>query len=355
MIGPEGAIEAVGLDAGIAWHYGNPTREQRLLASGDAVVDLANRGVVTVAGPDRLTWLDTLSTQWLRDLAPGSSTEALILSPHGHIENALHIVDDGETTWITVEPRAAESLVTHLERMKFMLRVEITHREDWGVLGFVPGGSVEQALTGPLSWDDPWPATAPGGARYNPTPDDEHPGRERPWRELLVPLAEMESRIDGLEPAGSWAAEALRVAALRPRFSADTDGRSIPHELDWLRTAVHLQKGCYRGQETIARVHNLGQPPRRLVLLHLDGSGHELPHPGAAVHSGAREVGRITTPVRHHEDGPIALAVVKRSVPLDAPLQVGDVAAAQEPIVAPAKREPREGPRAPRDLRRTPR
>ena len=77
--------------------------------------------------------------------------------------------------------------------------------------------------------------------------------------------------------AGIWAAEALRVAAWRPRLGFETDHRTIVHEVDWLRTAVHLHKGCYRGQETVARVHNLGRPPRRLVFLHLDGSGHVLP------------------------------------------------------------------------------
>ena len=130
---------------------------------------------------------------------------------------------------------------------------------------------------------------------------------------------------------GTWASEAARVEAWRPRASHEADHRTIPHELDWLRTAVHLTKGCYRGQESVARVHNLGRPPRRLVMLHLDGSGHLLPEPGAAVHDVVRNadsqepgrvVGQVTTVARHHELGPVALAVVKRSVPADAELVV---------------------------------
>ncbi len=160
-------------------------------------------------------------------------------------------------------------------------------------------------------------------AAYGPV--EGHPGAGRPWRELIVPRAELAAAVGDRPLAGTWAAEALRVAAWRPRLGFETDHRTIPHELDWLRTAVHLHKGCYRGQETVARVHNLGRPPRRLVFLHLDGSGHVLPAPGAAVTAGGREVGRLTSVARHYVDGPIALAVVKRSTPVDADLVVDGV------------------------------
>jgi folate-binding protein YgfZ len=202
----------------------------------------------------------------------------------------------------------------------------------------------------PVTWRDPWPTTAVGGTRYGPA-DDEHPGADRDWRLVLVPRERLVEEVRAREAAGwplvgTWASEAARVEAWRPRASHEVDHRTIPHELDWLRTAVHLQKGCYRGQETVARVHNLGRPPRRLVLLHLDGSGHLLPEPGAAVHDVVRTdssqepgrvVGHVTTVARHHELGPVALAVVKRSTPSDVELVVdsegGAVAAGQEQIV----------------------
>ena len=135
--------------------------------------------------------------------------------------------------------------------------------------------------------------------------------------------------------AGTWAFEALRVAAWRPRLGHETDHRTIPHEVDWMRTAVHMAKGCYRGQETVARVHNLGRPPRRLVLLHLDGSGHGLPEHGDEVFLDDRKVGFVTTPARHYELGPVALALVKRNIAADATLRIGEIAAAQELVVAP--------------------
>jgi folate-binding protein YgfZ len=115
-----------------------------------------------------------------------------------------------------------------------------------------------------------------------------------------------------------WAAETLRVAAWRPRAGFETNNHTILQEVDWLPAAVHLHKGCDRGQETVARAHNLGRPPRRLVFLHLDGSHHTLSARGAEVESGGRVVGRLTSVARHHELGPIALAVIKRNICLNA-------------------------------------
>jgi tRNA-modifying protein YgfZ len=329
-----GAVAGEGVDAGVAWHYGDPTREQRLLDEGLAVVDLSHRTVVTVSGPDRLSWLHSITTQLLTNLAPRTSTEALILSPKGHVEHALHVVDDGETTWITAEPGTGEALTGWLRSMQFMLRVEITDRTaDVAVLGEPIGR--EGAEGEPVVWRDPWPAVADGSVSYAAVEDGEHPASGRQWRELLVPRDQLEQAAGDRPLAGTWAAEALRVAAWRPRLGFETDHRTIPHEADWLRTAVHLRKGCYRGQETVARVHNLGRPPRRLVMLHLDGSSHHLPAPGSDVLLDERRIGQVTTSARHHELGPIALAMIKRNTAPDAVLLVDGVSAAQEIVVAP--------------------
>lgn len=329
----DAVMSAEGLDAGVAAHYGDPLKEQKLLEEGLAVVDLGNRGVVTVTGPDRLTWLNSLSTQKLDDLQPRRSVEALLLSPHGHVEHDLHVVDDGTTTWLVVESSTTADLVTYLDRMRFMLRVEVADvTADWAVLGEPVG---RESVDGePLAWVDPWPRTSPVSVAYG-SPDDVHPGLGWAWREVLVPRGDLAAALADRPRAGTWALEALRVAAGRPRHLHETDHRTIPHELDLLRTAVHLQKGCYRGQETVARVHNLGRPPRRIVLLHLDGSGHTLPAEGDELRNGERVVGRLTTVVRHHELGPIALAVIKRNTPADAVLDAGGVAASQDVLVTP--------------------
>ena len=333
LLARPGAVPAEGRDAGVAWHYGDPTAEQRLLAAGEGAVDLSHRGVVRVTGPDRLSWLNSMTTQELTGLRPHTSTETLVLSPHGHVEHALHVVDDGEAAWLTVEPGTAPALVAWLDRMRFMLRVEVSDvTAEWAVLGEPVGR--ESGGGEPLAWRDPWPALAPGSVSYAAVAEADHPGAGRPWREVLVPRAELASRASE-RLAGTWAAEALRVAAWRPRFGAETDHRTIPHEVDWLRTAVHLQKGCYRGQETVARVHNLGRPPRRLVLLHLDGSVDHLPPHGSDVVHGERSVGFVGSSALHHELGPVALALVKRNVPVDAQLLADGVAASQEAVVDP--------------------
>jgi folate-binding protein YgfZ len=339
LAGRPGGVPADGGDSGVAWHYGDPVREQRLLSAGAAVTDLSHRGVVRVAGPDRLSWLHSLTTQALTGLAPGEPAEALVLSPHGHVEHALHVVDDGDAAWLTVEPGTAPALVGWLRSMQFMLRVEVEDvTADWAVLGCVGDAPVTGLRVPdgvPPSWRDPWPRLGGASASYAAVPPQEHPGLARPWVEILVPRPVLADVAGDVPLAGSWASEALRVAAWRPRLGHESDHRTIPHEVDWLRTGVHLEKGCYRGQETVARVHNLGRPPRRLVFLHLDGSEHTLPDDGAAVVHGERQVGFVTTAVRHHELGPVALALVKRSVPVDAPLLAGGLVAAQEVVVRP--------------------
>jgi len=308
MMDLPGAVAADPPDESVAAHYGDPFREQRRLATGEGFVDLSHRPVVRVSGPDRLTWLHSLTSQHLSALAPNQATEALVLSPHGHVEHALYLVDDGEATWLHLEPGTAEGLVGFLNSMRFMLRVEVSDlTADWAV------------VWQPVGEPDPGCLTRVG----------------RRGRELFVPRAELARWAAGAgPPAGIWAAEALRVAAREPRLGFETDHRTIPHEVGWLETAVHLNKGCYRGQETVARVHNLGRAPRRLVFLHLDGSVETLPPHGAPVQFGDRQVGFVTSAARHYELGPIAMALVRRNTPTDAPLLAGGVAAAQEVVVA---------------------
>ncbi|MGC5365088.1 YgfZ/GcvT domain-containing protein [Streptomyces sp. DT24] len=312
-----GAVAAEGSDEGVAAHYGDLFREQRALADGSGLVDLSHRGVITVTGDDRLAWLHLLLTQHVSDLAPGQATEALILTGNGHIEHALYLVDDGTTVWAHVEPGTQGELAAYLESMKFYYRVEVADRtEDFAVV-HLPAGSI---------------ADVPDGAAVRETSYG---------RDLFLPRADLEKYAAGHGPAvGILAYEALRIEAHRPRLGFETDHRTIPHELGWIGTAVHLQKGCYRGQETVARVQNLGKPPRRLVFLHLDGSEVHLPGHGTPVRLAAdgqegRPLGFITTSGRHHELGPIALALIKRNVAVDAELLAGDTAAAQEMVVEP--------------------
>ncbi|KHK96228.1 aminomethyltransferase [Microbacterium mangrovi] len=327
-------------------HLGNPVAEQRSLAAGTALAVLGDRAVIAVPGEDRLSWLDSVSSQALTNLAPGESTELLILDPQGHVEHAAGVVDDGETTWLIADAADAEGLLAWLRRMRFRLRVDPRDASD----EFAIVAGTRAAIAGvPAAavWHDPWPGVTAGGWAYGSG------APERDWAEALVPVASLESVVSAAQGiAGAVAADALRVAAWRPRM-ADVDERTLPHEMDWLRTAVHLNKGCYRGQETVAKVHNLGHPPRRLVALQLDGV---VPARGDAVRRDDAEVGTVVASALHFEEGPIALALLRRSVPVDAALAVatadGDVAAAQEVIVPPDAGATADVPRMPRLGRR---
>ncbi|MFJ6652841.1 YgfZ/GcvT domain-containing protein [Microbacterium sp. NPDC091313] len=354
---PGAVIDETGLR-----HLGTPVAEQRALAAGRAVAPLGDRRVLAVSGEDRLSWLDSLSSQALTHLAPATSTELLILDPQGRVEHAASVVDDGATTWLIADAPDAAGLLSWLTRMRFRLRVEIADRDDLAVVGGTPAALAEAFAADDVAavWHDTWPDVAPGGWAYGLV--DGHPGYARDWSEAVVSAAALERLVDQAIAgeralAGLDAVEALRVAAWRPRLSVDADERVLPHELDWLRTAVHLSKGCYRGQETVAKVHNLGHPPRRVVALQLDGSDSVLPARGDQVRAGESVVGAITSVARHHEDGPIALALIKRTAPADVDLVVdtadGPVAAAQQ-VVVPSDAGATAGvPRLPRLGRRT--
>ncbi|KQQ94757.1 aminomethyltransferase [Leifsonia sp. Leaf325] len=373
LLATPGAVRADGVDEGVAAHYGNPNVEQRRLEDGTAVVDLSHAGVVSVTGPDRLTWLNSISSQALDRLAPGESSETLILDPQGRIEYDAHVFDDGVTTWLLVDRVETAGLFGWLDRMRFTLRVEVADRtEEFATIGTMATDAASVGLEiaapngVPLVWRDPWSEIAVGGWQY--ASEVEHPAAAWTFSEVLVPRASLTAlaeRAGTGSPvlAGTLALDALRIAAWRPRFSTEVDERSIPHELDWMRSAVHLDKGCYRGQETVAKVHNLGHPPRRLVMLHLDGSDTVLPAHGDEVfaekkrpesEAGWRGVGTVTSSAIHHELGPIALAVIRRGVPVDAQLQVhtaetGEVVAAAQVVVVPPEAGSTAGiPRMPR-------
>jgi tRNA-modifying protein YgfZ len=307
-------------DPGVAWHYGDPLGEQRTAERGVVVVDRSNREIVAVPGEDRLSWLHTITSQHLLALGEGEHTEALVLDLHGHVEHHAAVSHVDSTVWLDTEPGAAQKLLTYLNSMIFWSKVE--PREATAELAVL-------SLLGPLTDQVLTRAGELGGFVRVAT------GRT----DLVVPRDELAQAwrrlVDvGATPAGSWTYEALRVAGLRPRLGVDTDERTIPHEVGWIGPAVHLDKGCYRGQETVARVANLGRPPRRMVLLHLE-SPELVPATGDPVKAGERVVGRVGTVAIHHELGPIALALLKRSVEPTTPLHAGPASASIDPASVP--------------------
>jgi len=291
-----------GPDKGAIWHFGEPVKEQRALENGTAWADLSHLEIVAIKGEDRLTWLHALTTQHHEQLQPGQWQEALILDPQGHVEYQFFLVDDGDTVFLVLDPGYKETLIEYLNKMKFMLRVDVRDASSEFAVLRAPGAMTD--LGGPYA---------------------------------LVPRNELEDMRkvfnESATQVGTWALDAMRVAAGRVRIAFETDHKSIPNELGVLNGAVHMNKGCYRGQETVAKIFNLGNPPRRLVMLHLDGSDVGFPATGTKIENDGVVVGFIGTVARHHELGTIALAMIKRNTPTDATLSVDGIAASQQVIV----------------------
>src|SRR5436305_3266190 len=263
-----------GPDAGAVWHYGDPLGEQRAATDGAVVVDRSHRAVLALTGNDRKTWLHSISSQHVSDLPDGAVTQNLSLDGQGRVEDHWFQTELDGVTYLDTEPWRGEPLLTYLRKMVFWSDVAVEPAE-LAVLSLLGPRLTDQQVLDALGVGS---LPAQGAAVALPErgflrrmPVD---GVEL---DLVVPrdqAAQWRQRLAdaGVRPAGIWAYEAHRVAALRPRLGVDTDDRTIPHEVGWIATAVHLDKGCYRGQETVARVHNLGKPPRLPVLVHLDGS-----------------------------------------------------------------------------------
>jgi folate-binding protein YgfZ len=334
-----------GPDAGAVWHYGDPLGEQRAAETDAVLVDRSHRAVLTLTGKDRQSWLHTISTQHVSELPEGASTQNLSLDGQGRVEDHWIQTELGGATYLDTEPWRGEPLLEYLRKMVFWSEVTPAGA-DMAVLSLLGPRLADRAVLDALGV-----AALPAEATAVPVTGGGFvrrlPGAGAIELDLLVPrgdAADWHARLRraGIRPAGVWAYEAHRVAALRPRLGVDTDERTIPHEVGWIggpgEGAVHLDKGCYRGQETVARVHNLGKPPRMLVLLHLDGSV-ERPSTGDAVLAGGRTVGRLGTVVDHVDLGPVALALVKRGLPADTALVTGPegaVAAVLDPDSLPS-------------------
>lgn len=332
-----------GPDAGAIWHYGDPLGEQRAGQTDAILIDRSHRAVLTLSGGDRQTWLHNISTQHVSHLAEGASTQNLSLDGQGRVEDHWLQTELGGTTYLDTEPWRGEPLHNYLRKMVFWSDVAVGSA-DLAVLSLLGPQLADPTILDALGLDAlpaEWsavPLPDGGFARRMPSA----PGGPVEL-DLLVPRggsAELQRRLTqaGVRSAGVWAYEAHRVthgvAARRARLGIDTDERTIPHEVRWIggpgEGAVHLDKGCYRGQETVARVHNLGKPPRMLALLHLDGSV-DRPSTGDAVLAGGRAVGRLGTVVEHVDLGPVGLALLKRGIPTDTELATGadgEVAAA---------------------------
>ena len=299
----------------------NPLVSQRELNDGQSAIQISAR-LVRVSGNDRVSWLNSLLTQEIGSLKANDSAESLVLDGNGRIKFVFHVIAE-EASFLLISFGGDTDPSAWLDSRVFLEDVTVSDEtEAWEVWGATKP-------LGALFWTDPWPNMVIGGFDY---------GERLPqgwvWFETLLPVG----KDPGIPVAPDETLDALRVVAGRPSI-AEVDERSLPHELGFIRTAVHLSKGCFPGQETVAKIHNIGHPPRRLVRLHLDGSDTVFATAGDTVLAGDDAVGTVTTAGVHFEEGPVALAVIKRGVPLDASLTVSHegqpINASAEVIVPP--------------------
>jgi folate-binding protein YgfZ len=277
-------------------HFGNPLLEQRLLIEKQSFVTRSDQAVIIL------------------NLEDSDSTEALLLDPQGHIEHQLKIVISENQVLVITNSEKSTDLLEWLRKMKFRSQIEIeqTDLETFGTFADIEG----------IVWNDPFSKSNPFSVSYAPQRSD------FPYREVVG------VKPKDLQEVGLMAYHALRIAAGRPEIS-DIDSKSLPHEFDWLQSAVHLSKGCYRGQESVAKVHNLGHPPRRLAILHLE-NGDDLATKGDPVFYTDKEVGKVLASALHYELGSIALVLVNRNTPyLELSVRLGerDAYASQQVLV----------------------
>lgn len=341
LLSTPGAVELQGqslIDAsGVPWHYGNPLAEQRAAMERTVCVDRSHRAVVAVSGSEAAEFLNRLLSQKVDDAADGFTASALDLDAQGRILHHVDIAFVKGTFYLDMPSYQRDSLVEYLEKMVFWSQVEIKDA-DLGVLTLL-GPSVDAPEVGQVFTRrvEPW-----------------SPGQRV---DIAVPRERLAEVAAGYELAGLMAFTAQRVASGEPEQRADLDEKSISHEAPRLINrgghlgAVHLEKGCYRGQETVARVENLGRSPRLLVKLQLDGSAPTEPAPGAPITAGARSVGRLGTVVHDADEGPVALGLVKRSA-LQAPLEIDGVAAAVDASSLPTDEGEHAGRKAVEALKR---
>lgn len=318
--GTETAVDA----HGVAWHYGDPLGEQRAIDDGGVLVDRSHRTVIRVSGKDAPEFLNNLLTQKLDDAPDGFGGSALDLNIQGHILHHADVARVGDDFYLDFPAAQAPSFIKFLQMMIFWSEVTI-EEVDYGILTILGDAQLPETVTPVFLRRIGWAAAT--------------------RRDFAVPRTELEATADalvdaGFRLAGLMAFTAERVRGLEPELGADLDERSIPHEVSGFIGrgehvgAVHLTKGCYRGQETVARVENLGRSPRVLVMLQLDGSAPTDPLPGDKIEFNGRAVGQLGTVVHDCDYGPIALALVKRSA-LDAgELTIVDADGERAPVSA---------------------
>lgn len=293
--------------------------QYRQLREECGLVDRTERAVLTVTGPDAAEYLQGQLTNDVEALAPGDGQYAALLDRKGHMQSDLRVLRvSAEEILLEVEGVAREAVVRHLTMYSIGREVAVADLgEERAVLSLIGPRSAELAGTAPLP-EDACEATSVAGVEVVAAGSAE-------GVDLIVATAERERLRTALLDAGAVAvspaaAEILRIEAGRPRFGAEMGTETMPAEAGIVEQAVSFTKGCYIGQETVARLHYKGKPNRHLRGLRLSAPAT----PGAAVRLGEKEVGRLGSAGVSPALGAIGLAILRREAEPGSEVAVGE-------------------------------
>jgi tRNA-modifying protein YgfZ len=297
--------------------------QYRALREGAGLLDRSERGKLLVSGADAAEYLQGQVTNEIEALEPDRGCYAALLDRKGHFVADMRVLrlshSHAGDIWLDTEAIALEPLRKHLETYKIGREVEVVDEtREWAITSLIGPGSAEIAGTPPLSPEYTQHYYERDGIKILAIATDL--GIDLDTRPQDAEVLREQLLAAGAEPVSEAAAEIVRVESGRPRFGHDFDGRTMPAEAGVVERAVDFEKGCYIGQEPVARLHYRGKPNRRLVGLRLSGPAEE----GAALRLGEREVGAVGSACVSPALGPIALAIVRREAEAGDRLEVGD-------------------------------
>jgi tRNA-modifying protein YgfZ len=305
--------------------------QYRQLREECGLVERSERGILVVSGAEAGEYLHGQLTNDVEALEPGEGAYAALLDRKGHMQADMRVLRPGEgpDLWLDLEPEGFEAARRHLQMYKIGREAEVTDLSgERSMLSLIGPRAVEIAGSAPLP-ENACEAVTAGGARCLAVGTPE-------GIDLLVEAAERDRVREALLAAGAVpvspeAAEILRVEAGRPRFGAEMGTGTMPAEAGIVERAISFTKGCYIGQETVARLHYKGKPNR-----HLRGLRLSAPVPaGAGVWVGEKEVGKLGSAVVSPALGSLGLAILRREAEPGAEVTVGEDGVTAEVVALP--------------------
>ena len=282
------------------------------------------RGFVSVSGADAAEYLQGQLTQDTEALEFGQGAYSALLDRKGKMQADMRVLRRADDLLLEVEPEALDATLRHLTMYSVGRDVSVEDRTgDLALIAIAGPASAELAGLAPLARENDHAETDLEGIGVRSVRTDLGLDLVVAADDADGTLAALEKR--GVAPVSEEALEILRVESGRPRFGREMTQETIPQEAGINERAVSFTKGCYIGQETVARLHYKGKPNRHLRGLRLSQPAEA----GAVVILGERELGKVGTAVLSPVHGPIALAILRREAEPGAEVQVGDDAAAE--------------------------